>query len=101
MTRKRGPPPKTTAPLSRTAAPGVSRIDARSSERHQDVEQLGAVARLLDVVDLAAAAVRDAGLGDLVVADRVVGRDVLGPDDADQPELPETDIDQHLLMTVE
>src|SRR5215470_12769248 len=41
--------------------------------RPDHIEDLLAIARLLDVGDLAAAAVGDAGLGDLVVCDAVGG----------------------------
>src|SRR6185437_8822665 len=68
-------------PLRRmsASAPG---LDASGLERHQDVEELLAVARLLDVHELAVAAVGDARLCDLVERDGVDGADVLGPDDA-------------------
>src|SRR5687767_7352639 len=51
-------------------------------ERQDRVGDLLAVARLLHVGDLAAPAVRNPCLGDLARGDRIVGVDVLRPDDA-------------------
>ncbi len=53
-----------------------------SSERQQDIHHLLAVTRLLNIGDLAAAAIGDTGLGDLGRIDRVVGLDILRPHDA-------------------
>ena len=64
-----------------------------SLERQQHVEHLLAVARLLHVGDLAAAAVGDAGLGDLGERDGVVGVDVLGADDAGDYQFADLEID--------
>ena len=51
-------------------------------EGQDHIQELGAVARLLDIGELAAAAIGDARFRDLVVADGVGLQDVLGPDDA-------------------
>ena len=50
----------------------------KALERQQHVHHLLAVARLLDVGDLAAATIGDAGLRDLRTVDCVVTLDVLG-----------------------
>jgi len=66
-------------------------------EREDDVVDLLAVSRLLDIGDLAPAAIGDPRLGDLVVADRVCGTDVLGPDDAAYFEIADLEIHPDLL----
>src|SRR5437868_5980967 len=58
------------------------RWSARLLEGQDGVCDLLAVARLLHIGDLAAAAVGDAGFGDLFGHDGVVRLDVLGPHDA-------------------
>ena len=70
-------------------------------EGQEDVEGLLAVAGLLDVGDLAAAAIRDARLGDLGGFDRVVGFDVLGPHDAGDDQLADLEIDADLLFALD
>ena len=75
--------------------------DGRTSERQEDVHHLLAVARLLHVRDLAAAAIGDAGLGDLRRIDRVVGLDVLGPDDAGDDQFADLEIDADLLLALD
>src|SRR5262249_5942180 len=57
------------------------------------------VAGLLQVSDLAAAAIGDAGLGDLVVFDRVARAHVLRADDALHRELAQLVVDAYLLLT--
>src|SRR3546814_12639035 len=66
-------------------------------EGEQDVEDLLAVARLLDVGDDAAATVGDAGLGDPVVGHRVGRRHVLGTNDAGDLQLPDFEVHPELL----
>src|SRR6185295_19958391 len=65
-------------------------------ERQQHVEHLLAVARLLDVGDLAAAAIGDARLGDLGGFDGVVALDVLRANDAGDDELAHFEVDADL-----
>ena len=67
------------------------------SEGEEDVEELLAVAGALDVGDLAAAAVGDAGFGEAVVADGVVAADVLGAEDTADLQLAEFAVDADLL----
>ena len=54
---------------------------------------------LLDRTDLAAAAIGDAGLGDLVVEDAVVGANIERPHDAGDVEDPDLVVDAHLLRS--
>src|SRR3954454_15564847 len=72
-----------------------------ASVRQHDVEHLLSVARLLDVGDLAAAAVGNAQLGDLVVRDGVLGRDVLRTDDAGDVDVADLEVDPDLLPAVD
>jgi hypothetical protein len=53
----------------------------RALERRNDVEDLLAVGGLLDLHDASAAAVGDARFRDLLVGDRIIGRDIARPDD--------------------
>src|SRR5256885_12133133 len=74
----RRPPRSTLFPyttLFRSKA--VLRVRNHALERQQDVGYLLAVARLLEVGDLAAAAIGDAGLRDLAGIDGVVALDIL------------------------
>ena len=68
------------------------------SERQQDVRHLLAVARLLNVGDLAAAAIRNARLRDLLQIHRVVGSRILGPHDAGNDQFAHFEIDANLLF---
>src|SRR6195256_4180118 len=68
------------------------------SERQQHVHHLLAVARLLDVGDLAAPAIGDAGLRDLAAIDGVVALDVLRPHDAGDDQFADFEIDPYLLL---
>src|SRR6267143_6034875 len=68
------------------------------SERQQYVHYLLAVARLLDVGDLAAAAIGDAGLRDLAGIDGVVALDILRPHDAGDDQFADFEIDPDLLL---
>lgn len=68
-------------------------------ERRDDIEHLGAVTRLLDIGDLAAAAVSDAGLGDLFMRDHVGRIDVLAADDAGDLQVAGLKINSHFLMS--
>ena len=69
--------------LGRSETAGSSEDQINSAlERQYDVHELLAVTRLLNIGDLAAAAVGDPGLGDLAGIDGVVALDVFGTDDA-------------------
>src|SRR5262245_25133258 len=70
-------------------------------EGEQDVEDLLAVARLLQVADGAFAAVGDARFGDLVVRHFVERGDVLGPDHALDREIAHLEVDAHLLAALD
>src|SRR4051794_28386986 len=86
-------------PADAYQGPGQRRAESASaaSIRQHDVEHLLSVARLLDVGDLAAAAVGDAQLGDLIVRDGVLGRDVLRADDAGDVDVADLEVDPDLL----
>src|SRR5216684_7974931 len=77
---------------------GEERFCARRSERHQNVEELLAVARLLNVHELAMTAIGHSCLGDLVERDGVDGADVLRPDDAGDLKVADLVVDPHLLV---
>src|SRR3984957_5926504 len=67
-------------------------------ERQQHVHDLAAVTRLLDVADLAVAAIGDAGLRDLAGVDGVVALDILRPHDAGDDQLALLVVDADLLL---
>ena len=67
-------------------------------ERQDDIHHLLAVARLLNIGDLAAAAVSDAGFGDLAGVDRVVALDVFRPDDAGDNQFANFEVDANFLF---
>ena len=71
------------------------------SERHDNVEHLLTIAGLLHVGDLAAAAIGDPGLGNLVIADRIVGGDVLLANDAGNLQIAHLEIDARFLPAVD
>ena len=72
-----------------------------TSERQQDVGHLLAIARLLEVEDLAAAAIGDAGLRDLRGIDGVVALDVLGPHDTGDDQFADFEVDADLLLALD
>jgi hypothetical protein len=73
----------------------------QSSERHDDIEDLLAVARLLDVADLAASAVGNPGLGNFFIADRICRVDVFRPDHAGELKLADLEVDPDFLPALE
>ena len=79
----------------------VRRVLAPPLERQQHVHHLLAVARLLQIGDLAAAAIGDAGLGDLAGIDGVVALDVLGANDAGDDQLADFEIDPDFLLALD
>src|SRR6516225_6620365 len=72
-----------------------------TSERQQDVGHLLAIARLLEVEDLAAAAIGDACLRNLRGIDGVVALDVLGPHDTGDDQFADFEVDADLLLALD
>src|ERR1700726_5141631 len=67
-------------------------------DRMQHVHHLLAVTRLLNVADLAVAAIGDTGLCDLAGIDGVVALDVFRPHDAGDDQFAHFEIDADLLL---
>src|SRR5204863_4496768 len=70
-------------------------------ERRYSVIEALPPGRLLHLADAAPAAIRDARLGDLVVSDGIVGRDVERPHDARDVEDADLEIDTDLLRAAD
>lgn len=78
-------------------APAFCCLKFRRSEGIDDIQYLGAVPGLLDITELAPAAIGDAGLGYFFVGNCVVGSDVLAADDSGHAEFSDLVIDPDLL----
>src|SRR5580704_1167386 len=70
-------------------------------ERHQDIEQLLAVARILHVCNVALTAICDSGLGDLRKVDGIVAGDVFGAYHAGNLQVAQFAVHTHLLMSTD
>ena len=87
--------------LSRHQAGLAARFLFVRSEGQQNIHYLLAIARLLDIGDLAAATIGQAGLGDLGGFKRVVCLDIFRPDDARDDQFADFEVDADFLLALD
>jgi hypothetical protein len=81
--------------------PGELVYDFAGLERQEDIQDLVAVPRLLNIGDLAASAVTDAGFRNLLAGNRVVGGDVFRTDNAGYNQLSDFEVHPDFLAALQ